>query len=102
MIEFLEKNTQKNLMGVIKNILKDKKLDIKTALIVQDNGKLTRDFADSREYKLKDYFIMVEEDIRVEGCRNRGDDIKDFTIEGMRHALKALKRKVHPYLTDGQ
>ncbi|GBN95973.1 hypothetical protein AVEN_166250-1 [Araneus ventricosus] len=100
MIEFLEKITQKNSMGVIKNILKDKRLDIKMALIVQDNGELTRDFADSRDYVLKKHFPMVEEDIRVERYRNRGNDIKDFTIEESRHALKALRRKVHPDLTD--
>ncbi|GBN79732.1 hypothetical protein AVEN_38918-1 [Araneus ventricosus] len=55
MIEFLEKITQKNSMGVIKNILKDKRLDIKMALIAQDNGELTRDFADSRDYVLKTF-----------------------------------------------
>ncbi|GBM60053.1 hypothetical protein AVEN_147612-1 [Araneus ventricosus] len=81
MIEFLEKIAQKNSMGVIKNILKDKRLGIKMALIVQDNGELTRDFADSRDYVLKKHFPRVEEDIRVERYRNRGDDIKDFTIE---------------------
>ncbi|GBO11323.1 hypothetical protein AVEN_228545-1 [Araneus ventricosus] len=77
-IEFLENHTKE--LGVIKNILKDKKLDIKKVLIVQDNGELNREFADSGDYVLKKHFPVVEEDIRVEGYRNRGDDIKYFTI----------------------
>ncbi|GBM64692.1 hypothetical protein AVEN_175190-1 [Araneus ventricosus] len=96
MIEFLRKNTQNNLMGVIKNILKDTKLDVKTTLIVQDNGKLSRDFADSRDYVLKEHFIMVEEDMRVEGYRNRDDDIKDFTIEEIETCIKSFKKKSAP------
>ncbi|GBL84648.1 hypothetical protein AVEN_191107-1 [Araneus ventricosus] len=91
-----EKITQKNSMGVIKNILKDKKLDIKMVLIVQDNGELTRDFADSRGYVLKKHFHMVEEDMRVEGYKNRDDDIKDFTIGEIKTYIKSFKKKSAP------
>ncbi|GBO31189.1 hypothetical protein AVEN_119796-1 [Araneus ventricosus] len=66
------------------------------ALIVQDNGELTRDFADSRDYVLKKHFPIVEEDIRVERYRNRGDDIKDFTIEEIEACIKSFKKKSAP------
>ncbi|GBO16797.1 hypothetical protein AVEN_189038-1, partial [Araneus ventricosus] len=118
MIEFLEKITQKKSMGVIKNILKDKRLDIKMALIVQDNGELTRDLADSREflitghlapgpgdddsrdYVLKNIFPWLKRTYEWRDIETGAMILKILLSKKSRHALKALRRKVHPDLTD--
>ncbi|GBM16751.1 hypothetical protein AVEN_9349-1 [Araneus ventricosus] len=101
MIEFLEKITQKNSMGVVKNILKDKRLDIKMALIIQDNGELTRHFSDSRDYVLRNIFPWLKRTYECRDIETGAMILKILLSKKSRHTLKALRREVHPDLTDG-
>ncbi|GBM24907.1 hypothetical protein AVEN_23442-1 [Araneus ventricosus] len=79
MIEFLGNTAQTNSMGEIKNVLKDKKLDIKLAQIVKSN--FTKDNGNSRNYVLMQHFPKVDEDFTVDECKDFDEDTEDFTID---------------------
>ncbi|GBN33190.1 hypothetical protein AVEN_28470-1 [Araneus ventricosus] len=89
--EFLLRITQKKYFGKIKNGIKDKNSEIKIDQFVKEDGELTRDYKESRDFILRKHFPVI--DYHYELTEEELPDIEKykFTKQEIENSIKGMK-----------
>ncbi|GBN01156.1 hypothetical protein AVEN_166696-1 [Araneus ventricosus] len=93
--KYMKSIIQKTNIGLIKNVINNKSLEISIDRIRKENGELTQTPRERTGYVIKSQFQKI---INVKGDLNNLHDIdvEDFTIAEIRPCLGSMKRKTAP------
>ncbi|GBN65878.1 hypothetical protein AVEN_223674-1 [Araneus ventricosus] len=90
--EFLLRITQKNSFGKIKNVIKDKKSEIKIDQILKEDGELTRDYKESRDFILRKHFPLIDDHYELTEDELPDVEEYEFTKHEIENSIKGMKR----------
>ncbi|GBO23516.1 hypothetical protein AVEN_202773-1 [Araneus ventricosus] len=94
--EFLDRIVQRNSQGVVKQTIKDKKLEVRILQIETEDGSYTQKFVESTDYVLKKHFPCLDGEDNITQRYVTDEATVDFSSDEIEACLVTMKKKGAP------